>query len=57
MHLLGWNISKKLFWQQYVEVDYLDNLGRSIPIVKGYKNVERLKRKNATVWFAVFLKN
>lgn len=45
MHLLGWNISKKLFWQQYVEVDYLDNLGCSIPIVKGYKNVERLKRK------------
>ena len=46
MHLLGWNISKQLYWKQYVDVEYLDTLeGRSIPIVKGYKNVDRLKRK------------
>lgn len=45
MHLLGWNISKKLYWKQYVKVDYLDTVGRSIPIVTGYKNVDRLKRK------------
>lgn len=46
MHLLGWNISKQLYWKQYVEVEYLDTMeGRSIPIVKGYKNVDRLKRK------------
>lgn len=45
MHLLGWNISKKMYWNQYVEVEYLDTLDRSIPIVKGYKNVDRLKRK------------
>lgn len=45
LHLLGWGISKKLFWQTYVNVEYLDNLGFSIPVVKGYKNVERLKRK------------
>ena len=45
MHLLGWNISKELYWKQYVNVEYLDTAGRSIPIVTGYKNVERLKRK------------
>lgn len=46
MHLLGWNISKQLYWKQYVNVEYLDTVeGRSIPIVKGYKNVDRLKRK------------
>lgn len=45
MHLLGWNISKRMYWNQYVKVEYLDNLGRSIPIVTGYKNVDRLKRK------------
>ena len=45
MHLLGWNISKKMYWNQFIEVDYLDLVDRSIPIVVGYKNVERLKRK------------
>lgn len=45
LHLLGWNISKKMYWNQYIEVEYLDNLGFSIPIVTGYKNVDRLKRK------------
>lgn len=46
MHLLGWNISKKKYMDQYVEVKYLDNIGYgSIPIVTGYKNVDRLKRK------------
>lgn len=45
MHLLGWNISKELFLKQYTEVEYLDTAERSIPIVVGYKNEERLKRK------------
>ena len=45
MHLLGWNISKDLYWKQFVNVEYLDTIGRSIPIVTGYKNVDRLKRK------------
>lgn len=45
LHLLGWNISKRMYWNQYIEVEYLDNLGFSIPIVTGYKNVDRLKRK------------
>ncbi len=47
MHLLGWNISKETFWRQYITVEYLDTLGRSVPIVTGYKNVDRLKRKMA----------
>lgn len=45
MHLLGWPISKELYWKQYVNVEYMDTVDRSIPIVTGYKNVERLKRK------------
>lgn len=47
MHLLGWTISKKLYWKQFVNVEYLDTVGKSIPIVTGYKNVDRLKRKMA----------
>ena len=48
MHLLGWKISKDLYWKQFVNVTYLDTMqGRSIPIVSGYKNVDRLKRKMA----------
>lgn len=54
--LLGWGISKKTYWNQFVNVRYLDNfLGRSIPIVTGYKNVDRLKRK-MTQYGARFLK-
>ena len=45
MHLLGWKISKQMYWNQFVNVKYLDTIGRSIPIVTGYKNVERLKKK------------
>ena len=45
MHLLGWNISKQMYWNQYVNVEYLDTIGKSVPIVTGYKNVDRLKRK------------
>lgn len=47
MYLLGWTISKGLYWKQFVKVEYLDTVGRSIPIVTGYKNVDRLKRKMA----------
>lgn len=46
MHLLGWEISKKTYWNHYINVEYLDTMGgKSIPIVVGYKNVDRLKRK------------
>lgn len=46
MHLLGWPISKSMYWQHYIRIKYLDTMGgRSIPIVVGYKNVDRLKSK------------
>lgn len=46
LHLLGWNISKDLYLKQYVITKYLDSIGnRSIQVVEGYKNVDRLKRK------------
>ena len=45
MKLLGWKISKKLYWEQYIKVEYLDLMNKSIPIVTGYKNVARLKKK------------
>lgn len=47
MHLLGWPISRKLYEQTYVIWDYLEVpfSSYSIPIVRGYKNVARLKRK------------
>lgn len=45
LHMLGWNISKDLFWRQYVDFYYDDRQGFPIKIVKGYKNVDRLKNK------------
>ena len=46
MKLLGWNISKTLYWKQFVIVNHLDLMdGRSIPIVAGYRNIPRLKQK------------
>lgn len=45
LHLLGWKISKDLYWKQYVDTEYLDNEGYPVKVVKGYKNVERLKDK------------
>lgn len=53
--LLGWEISEKLYKEQFIEYDFLKNHygkkfinpvnGRPIKIVVGYKNEERLKRK------------
>lgn len=43
--LLGWKISKKLYWQQYIKFINMDVGGFKIPKVTGYKNVERLKQK------------
>lgn len=45
IRLLGWNISKDLYWKQYVDFEWHDNDGFPIKVVKGYKNVDRLKRK------------
>ena len=40
--LLGWGISKKLFYRQYVVYELSKD---GYPIITGYKNVDRLKRK------------
>lgn len=45
MQLLGWNISKELYWQQYIDFEWDNSSGFPMRIVRGYKNVERLKRK------------
>lgn len=45
MHLLGWNISKKMFYNHYVDFHYDDSNGFPQMIIDGYKNEERLKRK------------
>ena len=45
LHLLGWPISKKLYWNQYINTETIDSEGFPITIVTGYKNVDRLKRK------------
>lgn len=45
LHLLGWNISKDLYWKQYVETEWQEYNGFPQQVVIGYKNVERLKIK------------
>lgn len=45
LHLLGWNISKDLYWRQYVDVEIQMNEGFPIKVIRGYKNTDRLKRK------------
>ena len=45
LKLLGWNISKSQYWAEFVETRKIDMGGFSIPIVTGYKNIGRLKRK------------
>lgn len=45
LHLLGWNISQKMFYNQYVNYHYDTGEGFPIPIIDGYKNEERLKKK------------
>ena len=42
MNLLGWNISKKMYYTQYVDMKISDD---GYPIITGYKNVDRLKKK------------
>lgn len=58
LRLLGWNISKDLFYKQYVEMEWIEdhNSGFRIPHVVGYKNVDRLKLKLAEHG-AIFMKS
>lgn len=46
LRLLGWGISKDLFFKQYVVQEWIeDGSGFKIPHIVGYKNVDRLKMK------------
>ena len=45
LKLLGWDIPKNLYWNQYIDFHYEDFNGFPQKIVNGYKNVDRLKRK------------
>ena len=55
--LLGWEISKKAYWNTYIETEWIDSHGfGKLEVVTGYKNVERLKRKLAENG-AVFMKS
>lgn len=45
LHLLGWGISKKMFYDHYVNYHYDDSQGFPLMIIDGYKNEERLKKK------------
>lgn len=45
LKLLGWNISKTQYWSEFIETKQIDMGGFKIPVVTGYKNVGRLKRK------------
>ena len=58
LRLLGWNISKDLFYKQYVETEWIEdhNSGFRIPHVVGYKNVDRLIKKLAEHG-AIFMKS
>ena len=37
--LLGWNISKELFWKQYIETEWVEDDGFWRKQITGYKNV------------------
>lgn len=47
LQLLGWTITKKRYWEHFVEVEWIEDgdSGFRIPVVRGYKNVDRLKTK------------
>lgn len=53
--LLGWKISKKAFWETYIVTRKMEINGFSVPIVIGYKNVDRLKSK-LREYGAIFMK-
>ena len=59
LRLLGWNITKKQFWNNYINyelVQYAGPFSPFVPKVKGYKNVDELK-KMLKFYGADFLKS
>lgn len=45
LYMLGWHISERMFWRQYVDTETTMSEGFPITKVVGYKNEERLVRK------------
>lgn len=45
LHLLGWNISKEMYYNHYVDYEWDDSEGFPRMVINGYKNEKRLKRK------------
>ena len=45
LKMLGYNITKKSFYNMYVNFHYDNRQGFPLMIIDGYKNVERLKKK------------
>lgn len=45
LHLLGWNISKEMYYSHYIDYHWDDSNGFPLRVIDGYKNVDRLKRK------------
>ena len=45
MRMLGWNIDKRVFYDQYIVSHFDDSLGFHRLVIDGYKNVDRLKFK------------
>ena len=59
LKLLGWNITKKQFWNNYINyelVQYAGPFSPFVPKIKGYKNVDELK-KMLNFYGADFLKS
>lgn len=56
LHMLGYPLTKKAFYNMYVDYHYEDNEGFPIMVIEGYKNVERLKRKMSQLG-CVFMKS
>ena len=59
LRLLGWNITKKQFWNNYINyelVQYAGPFSPFVPKIKGYKNVDDLKNM-LKIYGADFLKS
>lgn len=59
LKLLGWNITKKQFWNNYINfemVQYGGPFSPMLPKIKGYKNIDELK-KMLKIFGADFLKS
>lgn len=57
LKLLGWNISKKAYWNSYVDTEWVEDeeTGFKRQVIRGYKNTEHLM-KRLSQFGAVFMK-